>query len=105
MSEINVAAVLYPKPEKFDELAALIAEVTTNVQANEPDTLVYYAIRVQKKNEIVIIERYKNQAAVQAHLKAPYFRKFSAKLPELLAKPVELRSGTLLEGSCVVSRL
>lgn len=49
--------------------------------------------------------RYKNQAAVQAHLKAPYFRKFSAKLPELLAKPVELRSGTLLEGSCVVSRL
>ncbi|KAJ5152962.1 uncharacterized protein N7482_009440 [Penicillium canariense] len=99
MPEINVAAVLYPKPEKFDELAALITELTKKVQEHEPDTLVYYAIKVHDKNEIVIIERYKNQAAVQAHMKSPYFREFASQLPALMAKPAEMRVGAFLGGA------
>ncbi|KAJ5392662.1 hypothetical protein N7509_008152 [Penicillium cosmopolitanum] len=105
MSEVNVAAVLYPKSEKFDEVAALVTEVTNKVQEREPDTLLYFAIKVQNSTEIVIVERYKNQAAIKAHMKAPYFCDFSAKLPELLAKPVELRSGGFLNGLPGVSRL
>ena len=37
---------------------ALVTEVTQKVQANEPDTLIYYAFRVQGKDEIVVVERY-----------------------------------------------
>ncbi|KAJ5198310.1 uncharacterized protein N7498_007427 [Penicillium cinerascens] len=103
MSELNVAAVLTPKPENFDEVAALVTGVTKQVQEHEPDTLLYYAF--QDKKEIIIVERYKNQAAVQAHTKAPYFREFAAKLPGLLAKPWELRAGQFLGGSRGVSRL
>ncbi|KAJ5377746.1 uncharacterized protein N7496_005155 [Penicillium cataractarum] len=105
MSEINVAAVLYPKPEKFEEVAALVTEVVKKVQEHEPDTLVYYAIKVQDKNEIVIIERYKDQAAIKAHTKSSYFREFASKLPGLMAKPAEMRAGAFLNGARGVSRL
>lgn len=93
MSEVNVTAILYPKPEKFEEVrllpnshaesslsldysiceprishtyllllcgsqvAALAADITKKVQEHEPDTLLYYAFRVQEKNEIVVVER------------------------------------------------
>jgi quinol monooxygenase YgiN len=176
MSEINVAAVLTPKPGKFDEVssnlilptysyypqwpwikqlnciqvATLVTEVIKQVQEHEPDTLLYYAFQIKDKDEIVIVERYvrnvfdtgrllsprakretvprhillpiaslphkpldhvligsryKNQSAVQAHVKAPYFRSFAGKLPTLLAKPSELRAGGFLSGSRGVSRL
>lgn len=39
------------------KVAALIAETIANVQEHEPDTLLYYAIKVQNKNEIVIVEK------------------------------------------------
>lgn len=74
MSELNVAAVLTPKPENFDEVrmilhsiislipylspiqvAALVTEVTKQVQEHEPDTLLYYAF--PDKTEIIIVER------------------------------------------------
>ncbi|KAJ5114679.1 hypothetical protein NUU61_000438 [Penicillium alfredii] len=103
MSEVNVTAVIYPKPEKFDEVAALFSQVATKVQEHEPDTLLYYAFQVREKHEIVVVERYKNQAAVQTHVQAPYFREFAAQLPALSAKPWELRAGGFLSRG--VSRL
>ncbi|KAJ5463487.1 hypothetical protein N7475_008431 [Penicillium sp. IBT 31633x] len=105
MSEINVAAVLSPKPEKFDEVATLVSEVVKQVQEHEPDTLLYYAFSVKDKNEIVIVERYKDQSAVQTHVKSPYFRAFAGKLPALLGKQAEMRAGGFLSGSRGVSRL
>jgi len=36
-----------------------MAEVTQKVQANEPDTLLYYAFtNEQNKDEIIVVERY-----------------------------------------------
>ncbi|KAJ5357990.1 hypothetical protein N7541_005148 [Penicillium brevicompactum] len=105
MAEINVAAVLTPKPGKFEEVSTLVSEVIKQVQEHEPDTLLYYAFQLKDKNEIVIVERYKNQSAVQAHVRAPYFRSFAGQLPALLAKPSELRAGGFLGGSKGVSRL
>lgn len=74
--EINLVAALYPKPGKAEEvrtltvstarpathistnqLSVLLAEVTKKVQANEPDTLLYYAFFVKEKNEVVVVER------------------------------------------------
>ncbi|KAJ5124742.1 uncharacterized protein N7515_008567 [Penicillium bovifimosum] len=105
MSEINVTAIFYAKPEKFDELANLVTEVIKDVQEHEPDTLLYYAFQLREKNEIVIVERYKNRAAIQTHVKSPYFRAFSGKLAPLLAKKTEIRAGGFLSGSRGVSRL
>ncbi|KAJ6178454.1 hypothetical protein N7519_008915 [Penicillium mononematosum] len=105
MSEINVTAVFTPKPEKFEEVSTLVTEVIKRVQEHEPDTLLYYAYEIKDKNEIVIVERYKNQAAIQTHVKSPYFRTFSGKLSTLLTKPAEIRAGGFLSGSRGVSRI
>ncbi|OQE78483.1 hypothetical protein PENNAL_c0056G00859 [Penicillium nalgiovense] len=63
MSEINVTAVFVPKPEKFEEVAALVTEVIKQVQEHEPDTLLYYAYEIKDKNEIVIVESFDNYTA------------------------------------------
>ncbi|KAJ5395510.1 uncharacterized protein N7487_009813 [Penicillium crustosum] len=123
MSEINATAVFIPKPGKFEEVATLVTDVIKQVQEHEPDTLVYYAFEIKDKNEIVIVERgslppisnqiligslqyrYKNQAAIQTHVKSPYFRTFSKRLSTLLTKPAEIRGGGFLNGSRGVSRL
>ncbi|KAJ5801308.1 uncharacterized protein N7518_003376 [Penicillium psychrosexuale] len=57
MSEINATAILVPKPEKFEEVSTLVAEVIKQVEEHEPDTLLYYAFPIKDKNEIVIVER------------------------------------------------
>ena len=62
-------------------------------------------IQVFSCHQVLIRSRYKHQAAVQAHMKAPYFREFAGKLPALLAKPTELKAGGFLGGWRGVSRL
>jgi quinol monooxygenase YgiN len=49
--------------------------------------------------------RYRNQAAVQAHVQSPYFREFAAKVPGLVAKPMEVKMGAQLGASARVSRI
>ncbi|KAJ5592901.1 hypothetical protein N7537_009805 [Penicillium hordei] len=115
MSEINVTAVFIPKPEKFEEVATLVTDVIKQVQEHEPDTLVYYAFEIKDKNEIVIVERSpltgssprmeRATAAIQTHVKSPYFRTFSKRLSTLLTKPAEIKAGGFLNGSRGVSRL
>ena len=43
-----------------------------------------------RPNIIVIMERYKDQAALAAHSGADYFKAFSAKVPEFLAGAPEI---------------
>ena len=58
------------------------------------------------KNKILILRyRYKDQVAIQTHVKSPYFRTFAGKLSTLLTKPAEIRAGGFLSGSRGVSRL
>ncbi|BCR91611.1 putative quinol monooxygenase [Aspergillus chevalieri] len=103
---INLVAIIYPKPDKAAELSALMAEVTQKVQANEPDTLLYYAFtNEQNKDEIIVVERYRNAAALDAHVKGPHFQEFVKKASALMAKPFELKKGGFLPASAGVARL
>lgn len=54
---------------------------------------------------LIKICRYKDPQAVKAHVKAPYFQEFAAKIPSLSAKPWELRAGAFVGGVRGVSRL
>lgn len=42
----------------MEQLAAHIAELTRQVQAHEPDTLIYYSFSIKEGNEIMVVERY-----------------------------------------------
>ncbi|KAJ5836552.1 hypothetical protein N7447_002578 [Penicillium robsamsonii] len=103
---INQVAILTAKAEKFDELVAELASITRKVQENEPETTVYYAFSIADKNEVIVVERYENQDALERHRAAPYFQELIRKAPTLLAKPLELKSGRhLLLDSAQVFRL
>ncbi|KAG0159911.1 Dimeric alpha-beta barrel [Penicillium digitatum] len=106
MSVINQIAILTAKPEALDELVAELANITRNVHEHEPETLVYYAYSIAQTNEVIVVERYANQAALDKHRAAPYFQELIKRAPALLAKPLELKVGThLLPNSAQVARL
>ncbi|OQE39900.1 hypothetical protein PENCOP_c006G00024 [Penicillium coprophilum] len=103
---INQVAILTAKPEKHDELVAKLANITQKVQENETETTLYYAFSIADTNEVIVVERYVNQEALDKHRAAPYFQEFIRDAPTLLAKPFELKSGrNLLQDSAQVIRL
>ncbi|KAA8645652.1 hypothetical protein EYZ11_002460 [Aspergillus tanneri] len=104
--EVNVIATMYPKPGKHKELASHLAELSRQVQANEPDTLIYYAFSVNNGNEIMVVERYRDHEALQAHLLGPYFQEFGDNASRLMERPYDVKVGNgFLSNSVGVMRI
>ncbi|PVI03752.1 hypothetical protein DM02DRAFT_587373 [Periconia macrospinosa] len=91
---IDVIAILSPKPGKADRVEELLKDVSVSVKANEPGTLKYQINRETKGDapSIVMIETYKDQAALQAHGSSDYFKKMGLvfQKEDLLAGPMKL---------------
>ncbi|KAK5690944.1 hypothetical protein LTR17_025814 [Elasticomyces elasticus] len=86
--EFNVVAILHPKKGKTDDVLRLLNEVADYVKTQESATLGYSINRSLRPNkdgteEIVMIERYKNQAALKTHGTSATFTAFQKKLGEL----------------------
>ncbi|KAL1987760.1 hypothetical protein VTN96DRAFT_2600 [Rasamsonia emersonii] len=99
--EVYLTAIFYPKPDKVDELLAAVQEITKAVQATEPDVLTYFAFRAKGqdgKDEVVFVEKYKNQASLDAHVKTAHFQALVEKLPGLVEKPFDLKQGSFIAG-------
>ncbi|PKY07782.1 hypothetical protein P168DRAFT_300602 [Aspergillus campestris IBT 28561] len=102
---VNIVAVMYPKAGKLEELSTHLSDLSKQVQANEPDTLLYYAFANRDGNEITVVERYRDQTALQTHLLSPYFRDFGSRASPLMEKPYEVKVGSgFLPGSVGVLR-
>jgi quinol monooxygenase YgiN len=87
---IAVIAKIPIKPGKFDEAVALFKGTMVHI-AREEGTLLYTLNRdPSKPDTLVIIERYRDKAALDTHSKTPHFKEFSAKLPEFLAGKPEI---------------
>jgi len=87
---VSVIAKVPVKAGKVDEFLAVLKELTASV-AQEPGAVLYTANRAKADpNTIVIKERYKDQAALDAHSSAPYLKAFFAKMPEFLAGKPEV---------------
>merc|ERR1712130_956816 len=70
--EFNVIAILHPKKGKTDIVLRQLNEVAEYVQKNEPGVLSYSinrSLRPSKdgEEEIIMLERYKDQAALKEH--------------------------------------
>lgn len=68
--------------EHRDKFISLAKELREQVQANEPDTLMYEFFRGEKPGEFIVLEAFTDEAAEEAHQSTDYFKRIA---PELLA--------------------
>ena len=87
---ISIIAKVPVKEGKFDEAVALFKEMLPQI-AKEEGTLAYSLNKDQTNpNTVVILERYRDKAALDAHAATPHFKAFSPKLPPFLAGKPEI---------------
>jgi quinol monooxygenase YgiN len=86
MSAIGVVATLTVAEGKNAEFEAVFAELAAAVRANEPGNEFYSLTRSRTNPQIYkVLERYVDQAAVDAHNKTDYFLAAGPKLAPCLA--------------------
>ena len=73
--------------EAIEMFRGLMAQV-----AKEEGTMSYTLNRSDKDpNTLVVMERYKDKAALDFHSSTPHFKEFSSKLPAVLAGKPDIR--------------
>lgn len=85
-----IAAKLYIKPEKVNEFTKLFQGMIDST-LKEPGCTQYQLYQnPYEKNSFLVFETYKNQAAIEAHFAAPYFKSYGDKIGPLTSKPTEI---------------
>ncbi|HSH70260.1 MAG TPA: putative quinol monooxygenase [Deferrisomatales bacterium] len=83
-----MVSVIARIPVKEDQVAACLAaleELTASV-AREPGAVLYTVNRAAgEPHTLVVMERYRDQAALDAHSSAPHLQTFFSRLPDFLA--------------------
>ncbi|KAL2796262.1 hypothetical protein BJX66DRAFT_336275 [Aspergillus keveii] len=95
--EINVVAIHYPKPDKVQEFRALVLRVK-NTFANHPGKLHHHAFGTKTGEEIVVIERFKDQASLDQILATEEFKEIAELVLALVRQPPTLINGAPLPG-------
>ena len=81
---IGVVAKIPVKKGKADDLIDLLKELMAPV-AEEEGTLLYTLNRDPgNPNSVVIMERYRDKAALDAHSSTPHFKTLFSRMPEFL---------------------
>jgi len=83
---IGVIAKLAIQPGKNSEFESIFAELQAAVAANEPGNN-FYALHKSRTdaNQYVVLEQYVDQAALDAHGGAAYFKAIGAKMGPCMA--------------------
>ena len=87
---VLVVVALKPKEGAFQEVVDLLAGLTPAVHA-EPGCELAAMYKVAGDDEIVMIEKYADQAAIEAHRANPVMADALARLGTLLASPMEAK--------------
>ncbi|KAH6684314.1 hypothetical protein B0J14DRAFT_526893 [Halenospora varia] len=94
---LDIIAIITPNGGKADRVVELLQQVSEHVKANEPGTLRYEITRSMNKKagaeEIIMLESYKDKAALDAHGSSKEFAAFQKKLKEeqLVGAPMQLK--------------
>jgi quinol monooxygenase YgiN len=87
---IGVTARVKVKAGKEEAFEAFAREVIDAVRANEPGNLFYSLFRTERQGEYVFMERWRDQAAVDAHGVAPHMVEAIPRFGEFVDGPVQL---------------
>ncbi|OGP58333.1 MAG: hypothetical protein A2V67_03990 [Deltaproteobacteria bacterium RBG_13_61_14] len=95
---IVLAATLKAKAGKEDELIAAMKKLVAAVRQNEPGALDYTLHRSKKDPATFLVyEKYRDDAAMKAHMGSVHFQEASKKFGELLAGPPGLEMFEVVE--------
>jgi quinol monooxygenase YgiN len=81
---IGIVATLRIKPGMEKDFEAVAKELVAKVNANEPGCKLYALHHGEAPNTYVFMERYADQAAVDAHRATEYFKALGKKMGEFM---------------------
>ena len=90
---LAVIATIKVKPGVEKDFEAVAKELVAKVNANEPGCKLYQLCRSEAPHTYVFMERYVDQAAVEAHRGTDYFKELGRKM------------GPFMEGRPEIQRL
>ena len=88
---IGIIARLKIKPGSEAEFEAMSKETIDAVRAHEPGNVFYGLFRNKKTGEYVFLERWRDKAALDAHMNAPHMQKVGPALGALLDGPFDMK--------------
>jgi quinol monooxygenase YgiN len=88
---LGIIAKLTIKPGTNADFEATMKALKAKVRADEPGNKLYSLHKTADANVYVMLERYDDQAALDAHRAAPHFKELGRKLGEYLAGRPEVQ--------------
>lgn len=86
-----ITAKVYVKPGTEADFI-MIARVMIENSNKEEGCMGYMLYQdPYEKTNFIFVERYKNQAAIDAHFATPYFKEFGTKIADMTSKPMEIK--------------
>jgi quinol monooxygenase YgiN len=82
---LGVIAKLTIKPGTNADFEATMKALQAKVRSDEPGNKLYALHKTAEANVYVMLERYDDQAALEAHRAAPHFKEIGRKLGDYLA--------------------
>lgn len=81
---IGVMAKLKIKAGQGAAFEAVAAKLVEAVNANEPGNLMYRLYKADAPDTYVFMERYQDEAALEAHRKAPHYAQYGKQMREFM---------------------
>lgn len=81
---LGIVATLKVKAGMEEAFEAVAKELVAKVHANEPGCALYALHRAEAPHTYVFMERYLDQAAVEAHRATEYFKSLGRKMGEFM---------------------
>ncbi|MBL8673714.1 MAG: antibiotic biosynthesis monooxygenase [Rhodospirillales bacterium] len=82
---LGIIATLTIKPGTNKDFEETMGKLAAAVRAGEPGNKLYALHKTADANVYVMLERYDDQAALEAHRAAPHFKELGRKLGDYLA--------------------
>jgi quinol monooxygenase YgiN len=87
---ITIIARMTAKAGEFDNMRAYALELSRRVSESEPDNALYAICEGGEPNQLILVERYKDEASIEAHRRSEHLRELGKKIGATLAFPHEV---------------
>lgn len=86
-----ITAKVFIKEGKEADFISAARVIIDNTRKEEG--CIYYSLYQDpyEKGNFIFVEKYKNQAAIDAHFAAPYFKEFGTNTADMTSKPSEIK--------------